>query len=137
MVPLGYVAARSARWIFEVPRALLNAAILLFCIVGSFSINNTMFGVGVMLVMGVIAYVLEANRFAIAPIILGIVLGPLVETNFTTSMIITNGNVLGLFSRPIAGILGVLTLLVWGFAIFGTIRRSLKERRPGTASATA
>jgi TctA family transporter len=137
MVPLGYVAARSARWIFEVPRALLNAAILLFCIVGSFSINNTMFGVGVMLVMGVIAYVLEANRFAIAPIILGIVLGPLVETNFTTSMIITNGNVLGLFSRPIAAVLGVLTLLVWGLAIFGTIRRSLKERRPRPANATA
>jgi TctA family transporter len=96
-----------------------------------------MFGVGVMLGMGVIAYVLEANRFAIAPIILGIVLGPLVETNFTTSMIITNGNVLGLFSRPIAGILGVLTLLVWGLAIFGTIRRSLKERRPRPANATA
>jgi TctA family transporter len=107
MVPLGYLEARSARWIFEVPGALLNAAILLFCIFGSFSSNNTVFGVGVL--PGVIAYILEANRFAIAPIILGIVLRPLVETNFTTS---TNGNVLGLFSRPIAAVLGVLTICV-------------------------
>lgn len=128
MVPLGFVAARSARWIFEVPRALLNAAILLFCIVGAFAINNTMFGVGVMLVMGVIAYVLEANRFAIAPIILGIVLGPLVEQNFVTSMIITNGNVLGLFSRPIAAVLGILTIGVWALAIIGTVRRSRRVR---------
>lgn len=137
MVPLGYVAARSARWIFEVPRALLNAAILLFCIVGSFAINNTMFGVTVMLVMGIIAYILEANRFAIAPIILGIVLGPLVETNFTTSMIITDGNLLGLFSRPIAGVLGVMTLAIWGLAIFGTIRRAVRDRRTRTANAMA
>ena len=128
MLPLGYVAARTARWIFEVPRALLNAAILLFCIVGSFSINNTMFGVGVMLILGIIAYVLESRQFAIAPIILGIVLGPLVETNFTTSMIITSGNFAGFFGRPIAAVLGVATIIIWGLAIFGTLRRMLKAR---------
>ncbi len=129
MLPLGYVAARSARWIFEVPRALLNAAILLFCLVGSFSINNTMFGVGVMLALGVIAYVLESRRFAIAPIILGIVLGPLVEGNFTTSMIITSGNFLGFFERPIAAVLGIATIIIWGTAIGGTILRAYKGRQ--------
>ncbi len=129
MLPLGYVAARSARWIFEVPRALLNAAILLFCLVGSFSINNTMFGVGVMLALGIIAYVLESRRFAIAPIILGIVLGPLVEGNFTTSMIITSGNFLGFFERPIAAVLGIATIIIWGTAIGGTILRAYKGRQ--------
>ena len=51
------------------------AVFLLFCIVGTFAINNTVFEVGVMLVAGIIAYVLEANRFPIAPAILGVVLG--------------------------------------------------------------
>lgn len=135
MLPLGYAAAKSARWIFEVPRAMLNAAILLFCIVGSFSINNTMFGVGIMLVMGVLAYILEANRFAVAPIILGIVLGPLVEQNFITSMIITRGDLLGLFGRPVAAVLGTLTLLIWSLAILDMIRRSIRPRQPASSGA--
>jgi len=127
MLPLGYIAARSARWIFEVPRALLNAAILVFCIVGSYSINNTMFGVTVMLVLGIIAYYLEAAQFAIAPIILGIVLGPFVEQNFTTSMIITNGNLLGFFERPLAAVLGAATIGIWSLMIAGSILRSRRE----------
>ncbi|MBD9388207.1 tripartite tricarboxylate transporter permease [Agrobacterium sp. AGB01] len=128
MLPLGYVAARSARWIFEVPRALLNAAILLFCVVGSYSINNTMFGVTVMLVLGVMAFFMEKSGFAMAPVILGIVLGPLVEQNFTTSMIITNGNVFGLFERPIAAVLGVASIAVWGLFIFGAARKTFKPK---------
>lgn len=129
MLPLGYVAAKSARWIFEVPRALLNAAILLFCIVGSFAINNTMYGVGVMLITGIIAYILESRRFAVAPIILGIVLGPLVERNFITSMMISDGSLLGFFERPVAAILGVVTLGIWTLAIVGAFRRSRLRRR--------
>lgn len=128
MLPLGYLAARSARWIFEVPRALLNAAILLFCVVGSYSINNTMFGVTVMLVLGVMAFFMEKSGFAMAPVILGIVLGPLVEQNFTTSMIIANGNVFGLFERPIAAILGFASIAVWGLFIFGSIRKTLRPK---------
>lgn len=128
MLPLGYVAARSARWIFEVPRALLNAAILLFCVVGSYSINNTMFGVSIMLALGVMAFFMEKSGFAMAPVILGIVLGPLVEQNFTTSMIITNGDLLGLFERPIAAVLGVASIAVWGLFIFGSIRKTFRQR---------
>lgn len=127
MLPLGWVAAKGARWIFEVPRALLNAAILLFCIVGSYSINNSMFGVTLMLGAGVIAYILEARSIAIAPIILGIVLGPLLEQNFTTSMMIADGNFAGFFSRPVAATLGIVTLLIWAAAIFGTVRNARKK----------
>ncbi|WDR07228.1 tripartite tricarboxylate transporter permease [Devosia rhodophyticola] len=129
MLPLGWVAAKSARWIFEVPRALLNAAVLLFCIVGSYSINNSMFGVMLMLGAGLLAFVLESRMIAIAPIILGIVLGPLVETNFTTSMMIADGSMLGFFSRPIAAGLGFATMLIWGFTIVHALRGFFGENR--------
>ena len=73
--------------------------ILLFCIVGTFAINNSPFDVGVMLVAGVVAYLLEDNGFPIAPAILGVVLGGMLEENFITSMIKSDGNVLALL-RP-------------------------------------
>ncbi len=133
LLPLGYMAARSARLIFRVPRSYLNAAVLLFCIVGSYAINNSMFGVVVMVVLGVVAWVLEAHRFAIAPIILGIVLGPLVEQNFTTSMMIARGDPLGFFERPIAAVLGIVTLSIWALVIVGAVLA--KTRRAKTAPA--
>ncbi len=113
LIPFGYVAIRAARHLLTVPRNLLMPAILTFCIVGSFAINNTVFGVGVMLVMGIIAYIMETNGFPIAPVILGIVMGPLLEKSFMTSMIIADGNFLGFFERPIAAFLGVMAIIVW------------------------
>ena len=72
-----------------------------------------MFDVGVMLVAGLLAYVLEENDFPIAPAILGVVLGGMLEENFITSMIKSNGDLSAFFGRPIAAFLGIATLLVW------------------------
>ena len=113
MLPLGLVAIRSARQILRIPRRVLMPVILLFCVVGSFAINNTVFGVTVMLVLGVIAWIMEENGFPIAPAILGIVLGPLLEDSFITSMIKADGDLLAFFARPIAASLGILTLTIW------------------------
>ena len=77
--------------------------ILLFCVVGAFAINNSVFDIGVMLAFGLLAYVMEANRFPIAPTILGLVLGGMLEQNFVTSMIKADGESAAFFERPIAG----------------------------------
>ncbi len=113
IILLGWLAVRFSRSIFRLSRTYLNASILAFCIVGSYAVNNSVFGVGVMLAMGVIAFILESKGFPIAPIILGIVIGPLVEKNFLTSMIIADGNFLGFFERPIAAGLGLFTIAIW------------------------
>ena len=97
--------------------------ILMFCIVGSFAINNTVFGVTVMLILGVIAYIMEENHIPVAPAILGIVLGPMLEDNFLTSMIKSDGSIVGFFERPIAGCLGVVTILVWLIPLYLRFRR--------------
>lgn len=113
MVPLGILCIKVSRRILKVPRNILMPLILLFCIVGTFAINNSAFDVSVMLVAGVLAYLLEANRFPIAPAILGVVLGGMLEENFITSMIKSNGDVGAFFARPIAMVLAVITILVW------------------------
>ena len=113
MIPLGILCIKAARRILKVPRNILMPIILVFCIVGTFAINNTLFDVGVMLVAGLVAYVLEQNRFPIAPAILGVVLGGMLEEHFITSMIKSDGSLLAFVSRPIAASLALVTVLVW------------------------
>lgn len=113
LIPLGWLAIRLARRILAVPRNLLLPIILLFCIVGAFAINNTVFGIGVMLALGILAWLMERSGYPIAPAILGIVIGPLIEQNFMISMMIADGDIAAFFGRPIAAVLGVVTVLVW------------------------
>ena len=113
MIPLGILCIKVARRILKVPRNILMPVILMFCVVGTFAINNDLFSVGVMLVAGLLAYVFEDNDFPIAPAILGVVLGSMLEENFITSMIKSDGNLGAFFSRPIAAVLAGLTILIW------------------------
>jgi putative tricarboxylic transport membrane protein len=113
MIPFGWAAIKSARLILRVPRNILMPTILVFCVVGSFAINNSVFGIMVMLVFGLIGFIMEENGFPVAPTILGIVLGPMLEDNFVTTLIKTGGDFSGFFDRPIAAGLGVLTLAIW------------------------
>jgi TctA family transporter len=113
MIPLGILCIKVAKRILLVPREVLMPLILLFCVVGTFAINNSMFEIGIMLVAGILAYILEANKFPIAPAILGVVLGGMLEENFITSMIKSNGELGAFLARPIALGLAVVCLLVW------------------------
>jgi TctA family transporter len=95
------------------------------------------FGVGIILVLGLLAFVMEENGFPIAPTILGIVLGPLVEDSFMSTMIKSDGHLLGFFSRPIAAVLGVITLAIWAWVIIGWVLRFLRARRTSLGAETA
>ena len=129
MVPLGWAAIKAARVILLIPREILMPCILMFCIVGAFAINNSAFGVAVMLVFGVLGFLMEENDIPVAPCILGIVLGPMLEENFVTSMIKSDGSFVAFFERPISGALGVATVLVWVVPLLRAFRRSPKARR--------
>ena len=117
MIPLGILCIKVAKRILLVPREVLMPLILLFCVVGTFAINNAMFDVGIMLVAGILAYILEANKFPIAPAILGVVLGGMLEENFITSMIKSNGDLGAFLARPIALCLAVVCFLVWTWPV--------------------
>lgn len=113
LLPLGFAAIKLSRHILQIPRRVLMPLILIFCMVGAFAINNTVFGISVMLVLGILAYLMEENGFPVAPAILGIVLGKMVEDNFMASMIKADGDPMGFFSRPIAATLGIITIGLW------------------------
>ncbi|MEY4645727.1 MAG: tripartite tricarboxylate transporter permease [Hylemonella sp.] len=112
MIPLGWLTVKLATKILRVASNILMPSILLFCIVGSFAINNSVFGVTLILFFGLLAFVLEENGFPIAPAILGVVLGKMLEENFVTSMIKSDGDPLVFFTRPIAMWLALATCIV-------------------------
>jgi putative tricarboxylic transport membrane protein len=131
MVPLGWLTIRLATNILKVARNILMPIILLFCIVGSFAINNSTWGVLVILAFGLIAFVLEENGFPVAPTILGVVLGTMMEENFITSMIKSDGDPTVFFTRPIAMWLAAATIVI----LFWPVGAWLWRRARGTPAA--
>nr|WP_302474451.1 tripartite tricarboxylate transporter permease [Roseococcus sp. MDT2-1-1] len=113
LLPLGWAAIKGARQVLRTPRNLLLPVILLFCVVGSFAMTNSLYGVSLMLAMGLFGWFLEQHGIPVAPLILGLVLGEMLEQTFVQNMIKADGDWLEFFSRPIAGALGVATLAIW------------------------
>ena len=128
LIPLGWASIKIYRRVLDVPREVLMPLILVFCVVGSFAINNTVFGVGIMLSLGVVGYIMEENDFPIAPAILGLVLGGLIEQNFMTSMMKASGDLTQFFARPVSAVLGAITLGVWLWIILGSAWRRFGRR---------
>jgi TctA family transporter len=138
MLPLGWLAIKAAKSVLSVSRAIVIPAILLFCIVGSFAINNTVFGVLLILVFGLLAFVLEENGFPVAPAILGVVLGQMMEENFIKSMIKSDGDVTAFVTRPIALWLAVATFVILFWPVGAWLWRRFFRSRirfPGRKSA--
>ncbi len=117
MLPIGWAGIKLAKQTLRTPRNILLPIILIFCIVGAYAMTNSIYGVIIMLILGVFGWILEENGFPVGPIILGLVLGELFEQSFMTSMIKADGDILGFFERPIAGTLGVLTLALWVYML--------------------
>ena len=129
MIPFGWGAIKAAKRILDIPRNILMPVILLFCIVGAFAINNTLFAVGVILVFGIAAYFMEENGYPVAPAILGVILGAMLEEHFISSMIKSDGSLMGFFNRPIAAGLGALTIGLWFWPVYGWLMRGWLMRR--------
>lgn len=126
MIFFGYLAIKGSTYILRVPRNVLLPAILLFCIVGAYAINNSLFDVGLMLAMGLLGYYLELNGVPVAPVVLGMVLGPILEKNFMFSVIKTNWDMTLFFSRPVAAVLGAITIAIWLVPLYPKLLRRRK-----------
>jgi TctA family transporter len=115
MIPLGILMIRMASVILRAPRAGIMPVIVLLCAVGSFATGNNQFNVTLVALFGVLGYVMEKNGFPVAALVLGIVMGTMVEQSFVTSLIKSDGSILPFFSRPVSTILAVLTIgcLMW------------------------
>lgn len=97
--------------ILRMPYSVVGPLIILFCVAGTFAVRNSMFDVGVMLLFGVIGYFLENAKFPLAPIVLGLVLGPIAEDQFRRAMQMSGNDITIFFTRPISLVLIILTVI--------------------------
>ena len=115
MIPLGIIMIRLASRILRAPRSGIMPIIVLCCAVGSFATGNSLFAVLTVAAFGVIGYVMEANGYPVAAMVLGIVMGTMVEQSFVTSLIKSDGSIVPFFERPVSAVLAALTIgaLAW------------------------
>ncbi len=109
--------------ILNVPKNLLLPIVMAFCVVGAYSNNNRVFDVFVMLAFGLLGYALKRFSFPQAPIILGFILGPIVETYLRRGLQKSQGSIVPFFTNPISCAFLIITLVV----IVMTIRSQLKQ----------
>ncbi|PLZ02669.1 hypothetical protein CY652_09005 [Burkholderia sp. WAC0059] len=115
--------------LLRVPYRYLYPSALFFIAVGVFSTNNALFEVGETLVFGVLGAVLIALRFSVAPILLGYVLGPMIEENFRRALLVSHGDLTVLVRSPISAVFLAASGLLILVQIFFGVRRHYRRRR--------
>jgi TctA family transporter len=113
--------------LLSVPYRLLYPAILLFCVIGVYSINTNMAQLMVMAIFAVFGYVLMKFGCEPAPLVLGFILGPLMEENLRRSLVISRGDPIVFIERPISAVLLLMTAAVIAVIILPQIRRTREQ----------
>jgi putative tricarboxylic transport membrane protein len=128
MILAGLVTARFFSELMRVPEDMLSAFIISFCLLGAFALRNDMSDVWFMVIFGIIGYFMRRFDIPSAPMILGLILGPLAERYFITSIIAAGNDFTIFFRRPMSGTIMVISicLLIMPF-IRGLIKKGKKS----------
>lgn len=120
MIPLGIMMIRGTSYAMRAPRAAIMPIVLVCAAVGAFATGNNLSAVLIVAAFGIIGYVLEANGYPVAALVLGIVMGSMVEQSFVTSLIKSDGSILPFFERPVSAVLATMTFaaLLWPIALW-------------------
>lgn len=126
MLILGLMAAKVSPKIVNLPKSALLPTITVLCAVGAFSINNSIFDVGITLVCGLVGFFLRELGVSSGPIILGLILGPIAEVNFRGALEISGGSLAIFVTKPISLTILILTIILM---VFPFIRNFYAKRK--------
>jgi len=123
-IGIGLYGAKYLSRVSLIPIKILWPIVLCLCIVGSYGLEQSMIDVWIMLIAGIVGYLLKNLGITPAPIIMGLVLGALIETSLAQSLILFEGSWLGFFSRPIALLFIFLSLVsLFGKSLYITLKK--------------
>ena len=134
MIPLGIIMIRLASRVVGAPRSAVMPVIMVFCAVGAFATaGNNLFAVYCVAFFGLLGFGMEKNGYPVAAMVLGVVMGTMVEQNFVTSLIKSDGSILPFFSRPVASVLAAMTFAALLWPVFSWAMDKMRGRRVATA----
>jgi putative tricarboxylic transport membrane protein len=116
--------------LLKIPYRLLFPIILLFCLLGVYSVNSSAVEIIFMVIFGLIGYLLRKYRYDPAPLVLAIIIGPMLEMNLRQSLILSHGNLSIFIQRPISGVLLIISAALLVVPIFQNYK---KHRRAHNA----
>src|SRR3990170_477782 len=133
MCVIGYFAMKPMVRVLEFPEVIVSAYVMMLCLLGAFAARNNVTDVWLMVIFGIVGYLFERFKFPITPLVLGVILGPLAESSFMTTMISHGNDWTIFFTRPISGPLMAVAIITLVYPVFrhlrhqGKIRRALKS----------
>lgn len=122
---LGYLGIKAFAWFFKFPRNVVLAGITVFSLVGAYAIRSNVFDVFLVILFGIVGYAMEKVHMPLSPLILGIVLGPMIEDNLRIGLIKTDNHFLPFITRPISSVFAVIFLFVFLWEPAKTMFRKL------------
>ncbi len=128
----GMLMAKPMSKILKVPKMYLMPIVATLSIVGAYAINNRAFDIVIALVFGVLGYFLDKMKYSPAPIVLGIILGGMIDENFRRSLMVSSGNPTIFLTQPIS----LLFLIIICFTIFRQVRKTRKQKHATAAGVT-
>ena len=115
---LALLTIRYIARILDAPKNILMIGITILCMVGSYAVRNSIFDVMIMIIFGFIGYLMQKIQMPVAPVVFGLVLGPLLEENIRRSLIVSGGDWSVFFERPISLIFILISVLALALPIF-------------------
>ncbi|WP_102347751.1 tripartite tricarboxylate transporter permease [Bacillus sp. Marseille-P3661] len=127
MLVIEFYGLRIFIKLLDVPKHILLPIILVLCGIGSFGVNSRMFDVWTLVLFGVIGYLLVLLKFPLPPMVLGFILGPIVETNLRRGLQLSQGSFIPFITQPISGIFILITIIFVGMTFISQIKKSRKN----------
>jgi len=121
---IGKFSIRLISRIADIPHRILFPIVLTLCVFGAYAVNNTVFDVGVMFVMGLFGFMMLKLKIPAAPFLIAFILGPMLEDNFRQSLLMSRGSWSIFFSSPICWFFWLLIVVF----VFVLVRRGLSIR---------
>lgn len=113
--------------LLKIPYQTLVVVILVFCIIGAYSLNNSVFDIGVMIVCGILGYFFKKLDFPLAPAILTLILGPLMERSLRESLSLSQGDYSIFFTRPISLVFLIITAIILATSAWQALPSAIRE----------
>jgi len=127
ILAFGLLGIRLFTKVLYIPKNILTPIILVLCVVGSYSLGNNYFDVVVMFIAGVVGYFFKRIDIPLSPIILGLILGPMMESNFRRALVMSNGDLSIFYTRPITLVLLTIAVLTLFSPLFTKKMKKNKE----------